>query len=503
LAEPPVCQHASFDQIRITFPSSRIEYTSRDRLNTYIYGLGISDLFRAGRLKRRLGLTIKSGWLFSGDLLVFPQPGSGAGHARVEARLTLNPTRFLAHQTASLNELQDAPANQILRRDAAHAAAASDFTLDGGDNMLPPRLWGNSRPFLRYVRIYLEKVTALLTEYFHDYGGPIPPAPLGGGIVGAVPALPADDETGGESPVPPHPAGEETSSAGPVLPQPAGEETSSAGPVLPHPAGEETSSAGPVLPQPAGEETSSAGPVLPHPAHEETGGESSVPLYRTSGLFAFAGDYDAVFIPNWNNWRVDHAEVYWEYNVDFAHGYVNDLAPRLHAIATQTHTTSYPVPRPIPSREAGGVRRRTKLNAVAVTVGLGGEGKKLTVYAKEYERVRFEVSFEGNLRQLLGRAASVARITPSFDSLGSLFERAQETAPWTASADYGPTCRTALSPALPRLRCGWSSQRALRARVQTQDRQAVERPVRERRAHRSVRPRDAQRGSGARKRRRA
>lgn len=114
---------------------------------------------------------------------------------------------------------------------------------------------------------------------------------------------------------------------------------------------------------------------------------------------------------DWGEWVVKHAEVYWEFRARDAVSLTHHLETRLHAAVEEAATESYGVPRPVPPRRPGQARWRTLKNAIATTHVIGGDHINLIAYAKEFDRIRFEVRYSKNLRQALGRRSLQARGT--------------------------------------------------------------------------------------------
>ena len=111
-------------------------------------------------------LSVRSGWLFSGKVWVFPSYGEANSVARARIELHLNPTHFLAHHPLPYDDLAAADPEVVLRRNEDVAAAVASTTLGSEDNLLTPPHSGQARPFSRYTLLYITKVTQLFDRIF-------------------------------------------------------------------------------------------------------------------------------------------------------------------------------------------------------------------------------------------------------------------------------------------------------------------------------------------------
>ena len=164
--QTPQLQLGTLDQLKISFPDYRIRYSSRGVLDQYLAALGESELFRQNFGSRRLVLSVRPGWLFSGKVRVFPSYGEASSVAYARIELHLNPTRFLAHHPLPYDDLAAADPEVVLQRNEDVAAAVASTTLGSEDNLLTPPHSGQARPFSRYTLLYITKVTQLFDRIF-------------------------------------------------------------------------------------------------------------------------------------------------------------------------------------------------------------------------------------------------------------------------------------------------------------------------------------------------
>jgi hypothetical protein len=95
-------------------------------------------------------------------------------------------------------------------------------------------------------------------------------------------------------------------------------------------------------------------------------------------------------------WSVHHAEIYWEYAVSnataFVHGLRGYLLPLFHDGETILYRASDLI------GNDGFPRLSVYYNCPSLRVNLGCEDVDLVVYAKEYDRVRFEIRYGSKVR---------------------------------------------------------------------------------------------------------
>ncbi|MFX4223492.1 MAG: hypothetical protein ACMVO3_22470 [Thalassobaculum sp.] len=106
----------------------------------------------------------------------------------------------------------------------------------------------------------------------------------------------------------------------------------------------------------------------------------------------------------WGDVVVPEAEVAWEFRQPQALSAVHAFIPRLRAVAQALEVTVYETGRSSHSSQATGIRHRTRHNAVQAAVSVLGEDKsaiEVAFYAKEHDRLRLEVRYQRNLRQML------------------------------------------------------------------------------------------------------
>lgn len=134
---------------------------------------------------------------------------------------------------------------------------------------------------------------------------------------------------------------------------------------------------------------------------EETIGGALVQSQRP-GSFAFTAPMQ--------DWSVSNAEVYWEYSVSHAVSFVNGLRTFLTPQFSEAEATEYRLPDQQVQQEddRAPVRRwAVNGNAPSLTLNLGSKDVELVIYAKDVERVRFEVRYNRNVKELLGRDRNV------------------------------------------------------------------------------------------------
>jgi hypothetical protein len=121
---------------------------------------------------------------------------------------------------------------------------------------------------------------------------------------------------------------------------------------------------------------------------------------------------------DWSRPVIRQAEIYWEFGVPDATGFVRSLDPVMRQIAHEARTVHYaePADPPIERRDLHGVS--CAVNALAVYCALA-TSIDCVVYAKTYDRVRFEVRYAANVREL---------VRPRLGGQAGLVELLQHTA---------------------------------------------------------------------------
>lgn len=102
--------------------------------------------------------------------------------------------------------------------------------------------------------------------------------------------------------------------------------------------------------------------------------------------------------------------MYWEYSVSHAVSFVNGLRTFLTPQFSEAEATEYRLPDQQVQQEddRAPVRRwAVNGNAPSLTLNLGSKDVELVIYAKDVERVRFEVRYNRNVKELLGRDRNV------------------------------------------------------------------------------------------------
>jgi hypothetical protein len=108
---------------------------------------------------------------------------------------------------------------------------------------------------------------------------------------------------------------------------------------------------------------------------------------------------------------------------------MHQLRPELHALANEASINVFPGAARSSRRRLAVARESTDRNAIAVQLNLGTQGIDAILYAKAHDRLRLEVRFGRNLRQLLPRA-STANFAVNEEGLDGLLRHAvEETLP--------------------------------------------------------------------------
>jgi hypothetical protein len=138
-------------------------------------------------------------------------------------------------------------------------------------------------------------------------------------------------------------------------------------------------------------------------------------------------DWDTSFEINQDNWTVNRTEIYWEYRVPSALVNLRQLRLSLLALFNSVETVDYgvPPPRSDPSVRRG--RTRTHHNAWSIEVPLR-DGVSLMIYAKTYDRLRFEVRYQKNLRTLLNPSFRSEAVSSDYEGLFSALRVAVDDA---------------------------------------------------------------------------
>jgi hypothetical protein len=113
------------------------------------------------------------------------------------------------------------------------------------------------------------------------------------------------------------------------------------------------------------------------------------------------GTHDLVQLEvDWSRPVVRQAEIYWEFGVPDATGFVRSLDPVMRQVAHSARTVHYaePADPPIDRRDLHGMS--SAVNALAVYCALA-TSIDCVVYAKTHERVRFEVRYSANVKELV------------------------------------------------------------------------------------------------------
>lgn len=132
-----------------------------------------APLYRAGRITLR----VRSEWLFGGKMVILPARGQ---RRPVEVHLIVNPTRFAAYaarfNTASVAELGQYAALDLLRDDPDQKAALGQQTLDGDQNFIPYSPWitAASRNWSDLVQLYLSAIKRVIETDFAERAAALP-----------------------------------------------------------------------------------------------------------------------------------------------------------------------------------------------------------------------------------------------------------------------------------------------------------------------------------------
>lgn len=125
--------------------------------------------------------------------------------------------------------------------------------------------------------------------------------------------------------------------------------------------------------------------------------EATLTRTQARGSFSFDAPLD--------EWSVPHAEIYQEYSVSNAIAFINGLRSFIMPLFNDVEAVEYVLNRDA-DYEGPDLAWQIDRNAPCLKLDLGADGVKLVIYAKTFDRVRFEVRYNGNVRQLVGRIAA-------------------------------------------------------------------------------------------------
>lgn len=133
------------------------------------------------------------------------------------------------------------------------------------------------------------------------------------------------------------------------------------------------------------------------------------------------------------SWQINHFECYWEYSTQDAISFVNDLWPHVRSTLYSASKKMYRVPRHRRTRRLGGwvtsePTEGIARNAPSLTGNLGPEHLNFAIYAKEYERVRFEVRYTETIRRFLGPKGNIAKVPADIKGLWKIMRLTRENA---------------------------------------------------------------------------
>jgi hypothetical protein len=134
------------------------------------------------------------------------------------------------------------------------------------------------------------------------------------------------------------------------------------------------------------------------------------------------GDYDALIDLPWTDWLMHRCEVFWQYRTPDAISLVHHLRPALFAVSMDTIAADYDIPPSRPYREPARGRWRQIRNAISVVATTSNRSIEIAVYAKEYDRLRFEVRYLKNVRQIFGNRATSNQFSTNFDGLVEMLD---------------------------------------------------------------------------------
>lgn len=140
------------------------------------------------------------------------------------------------------------------------------------------------------------------------------------------------------------------------------------------------------------------------------------------------GDPGVMLHLPWTDWVLSRCEVFWEYRVPDAITLIHSLRPLLFSASRDATVIDYgfPPPQQLDGPERG--RWRQIRNSVSVTVRGGHDGISITAYAKQYNRIRFEVRYRGNVRQMFSSHATTSQIPATVDGLSTMLSFLQTDA---------------------------------------------------------------------------
>ena len=96
---------AYFDKVALRCHVGDIEARDRDARHSFYRALGETSLLRCSGPPRALELSVRSGWLFSGRLVLHVHDHGASCGGRIRADLKLNPTRMGGNRIAGSVEL--------------------------------------------------------------------------------------------------------------------------------------------------------------------------------------------------------------------------------------------------------------------------------------------------------------------------------------------------------------------------------------------------------------
>ncbi len=159
-------------------------------------------------------------------------------------------------------------------------------------------------------------------------------------------------------------------------------------------------------------------------------------------------DWDYLLRPDWTGWAVRRLEVYWEFRADDALALLYRLASAARAASHECVTRYFDRPPPEDGGSRDQPRWRTRFNAFIIEIPAGREGVSIVVYAKQRQRLRVEVRFEGSLRGLVRGDTSERACPSNMDGLTRLLNMALDDALERASVVIGVMRDTSAEPSV-------------------------------------------------------
>lgn len=127
------------------------------------------------------------------------------------------------------------------------------------------------------------------------------------------------------------------------------------------------------------------------------------------------------------DWNLPYVEVYQEYAVSNAIAFINGLRGFLLPMFTNAEAVEYVLGRGA-EHESPDMTWQVDRNAPCLKLDLGVKGVKLVIYAKTFDRVRFEIRYNGKVRERIRGRISAASLPRNVRGVRSLLQPTIEDA---------------------------------------------------------------------------